>query len=307
MPRTPGRAVLTAVTGPAGELGELAVEPIADRLAGRPTEEVTLLAPVLTRRESTGPAPRTYPAAYRPYPKECEVSTSRLTARLGGLAFGGDYNPEQWDQETWKEDDALMSRARVNLATLGVFSWALLEPEEGRYAFAWLDQQLDRLHSYGVAVDLATPTASPPPWFTLAHPDAMPVTAEGAGLVHGSRDTYCLAAPAYRRAARGIAAALAARYGEHPALALWHVHNEYAAVCYCDHAAMRLPALAPRAPRQPGGGQRGLGDRLLEPALRQLGGDPAAQGHPVAPQSGPGARLPALLVRRGARRLPRAT
>ncbi|WP_331730588.1 beta-galactosidase [Streptomyces sp. NBC_01174] len=165
------------------------------------------------------------------------MSTSRLTARLGGLAFGGDYNPEQWDQETWKEDDALMSRARVNLATLGVFSWALLEPEEGRYEFAWLDQQLDRLHSYGVAVDLATPTASPPPWFTLAYPDAMPVTAEGAGLVHGSRDTYCLAAPAYRRAARGIATALAARYGEHPAVALWHVHNEYAAVCYCDHAA----------------------------------------------------------------------
>ncbi|MEU7297619.1 beta-galactosidase [Streptomyces exfoliatus] len=161
----------------------------------------------------------------------------RLTDRLDGLAFGGDYNPEQWDEEVWKEDDELMRRSRVNLATVGVFSWALLEPEEGRYDFGWLDAHLDRLHANGVAVDLATPTASPPPWFTLAHPDAMPVSPEGTRLTHGSRDTYCLAAPAYRRAARRIADALAARYGDHPALALWHVHNEYATLCWCEHTA----------------------------------------------------------------------
>ncbi|GAA1941776.1 beta-galactosidase [Kitasatospora viridis] len=166
------------------------------------------------------------------------MSTRQLTDRLGGsLAFGGDYNPEQWDPETWKQDDELMRRARVNLATLGVFSWALLEPEEGRYEFDWLDAQLDRLHGNGVAVDLATPTASPPPWFTLAHPDALPVGPDGTRLVHGSRDTYCLAAPAYRLAARRIATALAERYGDHPALALWHVHNEYATICHCDHTA----------------------------------------------------------------------
>jgi beta-galactosidase len=165
------------------------------------------------------------------------MTTRDLTGRLGGLAFGGDYNPEQWDKEVWAEDDELMRRARVNLATVGVFSWALMEPEEGRYDFAWLDAHLDRLHAGGVAVDLATPTASPPPWFTKAHPDALPVTADGVRLVHGSRDTYCLAAPAYRDAARRIASALAERYGRHPAVALWHVHNEYMTLCFCDHAA----------------------------------------------------------------------
>ncbi|KQW07335.1 beta-galactosidase [Streptomyces sp. Root369] len=164
--------------------------------------------------------------------------TSRsLADRLGGLAFGGDYNPEQWDEAVWEEDDDLMRRARVNLATVGVFSWALLEPEEGRYEFAWLDAHLDRLHANGVAVDLATPTASPPPWFTLSHPDALPVTADGIRYTHGSRDTYCLAAPAYRNAARRIAGKLAERYGDHPVLALWHVHNEYATLCHCDHTA----------------------------------------------------------------------
>ncbi|MCX5206294.1 beta-galactosidase [Streptomyces sp. NBC_00237] len=165
------------------------------------------------------------------------MTTRSITDRLGGLAFGGDYNPEQWDEPVWKEDDELMRRARVNLATVGVFSWALLEPEEGRYDFDWLDAHVERLHANGVAVDLATPTASPPPWFTLAHPDALPVTPEGTRHVHGSRNTYCLAAPAYRNAARRIASALAERYGDHPALALWHVHNEYATLCWCDHTA----------------------------------------------------------------------
>ncbi|MEY9965904.1 beta-galactosidase [Streptacidiphilus sp. MAP12-16] len=154
-----------------------------------------------------------------------------------GLAFGGDYNPEQWDEAVWKEDDELMRQARVNLVTVGVFSWALLEPEEGRYDFAWLDAHLDRLHANGVRVDLATPTASPPPWFTLAHPEAMPVGADGTRLTHGSRDTYCLASAAYRRAAVGIASALAERYADHPALVMWHLHNEYATVCYCEQSA----------------------------------------------------------------------
>jgi beta-galactosidase len=154
-----------------------------------------------------------------------------------GIWFGGDYNPEQWDAAVWAEDDALMREARVNTVTVGVFSWALLEPEEGRFEFGWLDDTLDRLHANGIRVILATPTASPPPWFTLAYPDAMPVTREGTRLWHGSRDTYCAAAPAYRRAALRIAGELARRYAAHPALAMWHVHNEYGTRCWCDHAA----------------------------------------------------------------------
>jgi beta-galactosidase len=153
------------------------------------------------------------------------------------IGFGGDYNPEQWDPATWAEDDILMRRARVSTATVGVFSWAILEPAEGDYDFGWLDDTLARLHGNGVTVTLATPTASPPPWFTLAHPDAMPVTAAGIRLTHGSRDTYCAAAPAYREAALRITARLARRYADHPAVTRWHIHNEYGTTCWCDHAA----------------------------------------------------------------------
>ncbi|WP_281897589.1 beta-galactosidase [Micromonospora humidisoli] len=154
----------------------------------------------------------------------------------GRLCHGGDYNPEQWPAATWREDIALMRRARVNLVTVGVFAWSRLEPAPGRYDLGWLDEVLDLLHDGGIRVALATPTASPPPWFSLAHPDALPVTADGVRLHHGSRDTYCAAAPAYRAAARGIAATLAARYAHHPAVALWRVHNEYGTTCHCPHA-----------------------------------------------------------------------
>ncbi|WP_112237894.1 beta-galactosidase [Kribbella monticola] len=153
------------------------------------------------------------------------------------LYYGGDYNPEQWSPEIWAEDMELMRRAGVNLATVGVFSWSSLEPEPGRYEFGWLDQVLDLLHGNGIKVNLATPTASPPPWFSLAHPDALPVTADGVRLLHGSRDTYCVCAPAYREAAVGIARVLGERYRDHPALAMWHVHNEYGSTCHCDHVA----------------------------------------------------------------------
>ncbi|WP_327635825.1 beta-galactosidase [Kribbella sp. NBC_00482] len=156
------------------------------------------------------------------------------------LWYGGDYNPEQWDPGVWKEDVALMRQAGVNLVTVGVFSWSSLEPAPGRYEFGWLDQVLDLLHDGGVSVDLATPTASPPPWFSRLHPEAMPVTADGVRLTHGSRDTYCACAPAYRDAARGIARTLAERYHDHPALAMWHVHNEYGTMCHCSLAASRF-------------------------------------------------------------------
>ncbi|MEV4264333.1 beta-galactosidase [Kribbella sp. NPDC049584] len=156
------------------------------------------------------------------------------------LWYGGDYNPEQWDPAVWKEDVDLMRQAGVNLVTVGVFSWSTLEPSPGQYNFIWLDQILDQLYDGGVSVDLATPTASPPPWFSRLHPEALPVTADGVRLTHGSRDTYCACAPAYREAARGIARALAERYHDHPALAMWHVHNEYGTVCYCSLAAARF-------------------------------------------------------------------
>ncbi|MBZ9645752.1 beta-galactosidase [Streptomyces sp. PSKA30] len=159
---------------------------------------------------------------------------------LTRLAFGGDYNPEQWPETVWQEDVRLMREAGVSMVSVGIFSWALLEPEPEVYDFGWLDRLLDLLHENGIRVDLGTPTVVPPVWFYRAHPEALPVTADGTRYEFGSRGAICHSNADYRAAAANITTRLAERYGSHPALAMWHVHNEYGvpvSACYCDSCA----------------------------------------------------------------------
>ncbi|GAA2204698.1 beta-galactosidase [Streptomyces bangladeshensis] len=159
---------------------------------------------------------------------------------LTRLAFGGDYNPEQWPEAVWQEDVRLMREAGVTMVSVGIFSWALLEPAPGEYDFGWLDRVLGLLHAGGIRVDLGTPTVVPPVWFYRAHPEALPVTAEGVRYEFGSRGAICHSNADYRAAAANITTRLAERYGDHPALALWHVHNEYGvpvSACYCASCA----------------------------------------------------------------------
>jgi beta-galactosidase len=156
------------------------------------------------------------------------------------IAFGGDYNPEQWPREVWADDMRLMAAAGVTFVTVGVFSWSWLEPERGRYDFGWLDDVMGLLDEHGIAVDLATATATPPPWLSAAHPEILPVDRDGRTLWPGSRQAWCPSSPVYRDLALGLTEQLASRYHDHPALAMWHVSNEYAChnlPCYCDTCA----------------------------------------------------------------------
>lgn len=159
-----------------------------------------------------------------------------LTTELG-LLYGGDYNPEQWTRETWDEDMALMQAAGVNLLTIGVFSWAQLEPSPGERTFGWLDDVLDLAHAHGIAIDLATPTASPPPWMGHRFPETLPVDADGVRLAYGSRNQFSPSSQVYRAFARDITRDLVARYASHPAVRMWHVGNEYGQVCHSEESA----------------------------------------------------------------------
>jgi beta-galactosidase len=160
--------------------------------------------------------------------------------RLPRIAFGGDFNPEQWPPEVLAEDLRLMREANVDLVTVGVFAWALVEPRPGAYDFAFFDGLLDALAEHGIGACLATMTASPPAWLARLHPETLPVREDGTVLRPGARQHFCPSSSAYRERAVALARRVAERYGEHPALRLWHVGNEYGChvfTCHCDASA----------------------------------------------------------------------
>ncbi len=160
-----------------------------------------------------------------------------INPKLPKVWYGGDYNPDQWPKEIWLEDMRLFKLAHIDVATLPVFSWALLQPEEDRYEFGWLDEVLDLLAKNGVYVCLATSTGAHPAWMARRYPDILRVDFQGRKRRFGQRHNSCPNSPTYRRFAPLLAEKLAERYKDYPNLVLWHISNEYGGYCYCDNCA----------------------------------------------------------------------
>lgn len=151
------------------------------------------------------------------------------------MFYGGDYNPEQWDHETHLEDLRMFQLAGIDIATINVFSWALIQPDEVTYHFEELDQLINRLYENGVYICLATSTAAHPAWMAKKYPDVLRVDADGRKRKFGGRHNSCPNSPTYRKYSEKIADKLAERYKDHPAVLVWHISNEYGGECYCDN------------------------------------------------------------------------
>lgn len=160
-----------------------------------------------------------------------------INQKLSKIWYGGDYNPEQWDKEIMNEDLRMFKLSGIDVATLNVFSWALSQPNEDTYDFAWLDEIIDRLYEYGTYVCLATSTGAHPAWMARKYPDVLRVDFEGRKRKFGGRHNSCPNSPTYRKYSERIAEKLAEHYKDHPAVLIWHVSNEYGGYCYCDHCA----------------------------------------------------------------------
>lgn len=152
------------------------------------------------------------------------------------MHYGADYNPEQWPEDIWPDDVARMREAGVTMVSLGIFAWSRIQPAEGEFDFDWLDRVIELLHAGGIAVDLATATASPPPWATTRYPEMLPQDAAGATYGPGSRQQYAPSSPVYRRLAGELVRAIGQRYAQHPAVVLWHVNNEYGCHLHADYS-----------------------------------------------------------------------
>jgi beta-galactosidase len=159
-----------------------------------------------------------------------------INPKFPHFLHGGDYNPDQWKHmpEIWDEDMRLMKLAHCNVMSVGIFSWASLEPEEGKFEFGWLDTIMDKLAENGVYAILATPSGARPAWLAQKYPEVLRVLPNRQRILFGARHNHCYTSPVYREKTRLINQKLAERYKDHPALLAWHVSNEYGGECHCE-------------------------------------------------------------------------
>nr|WP_300837997.1 beta-galactosidase [uncultured Acetatifactor sp.] len=165
-----------------------------------------------------------------------------LFPQIGGLIHGGDYNPEQWldRPDILGEDLRLMKKAGINSASVGIFSWSVLEPKEREFHFEWLGKIIDRLYENGIYTVLATPSGARPAWLDKKYPEAMRVNRMGQREHHGGRHNHCMSSPVYREKVAVMDRKLAEAFGSHPGVIMYHISNEFSGECYCEHCIKRF-------------------------------------------------------------------
>ncbi len=156
---------------------------------------------------------------------------------FNGILYGGDYNPNQWPREIWDEDMRMFRDARINSATINVFSWAKIQPAEDRYDFSELDDMVDMLSRGNYEIVLATSTGALPAWMAAKYPEVERTDYEGRHHKFGHRHNACPNSPVFQKYSAALAGKLAERYGSNPHVKCWHISNEYGGECYCENCA----------------------------------------------------------------------
>ena len=149
-------------------------------------------------------------------------------AAVPPLALGTAWYPEQWPQERWEKDLALMEAAHINVVRVAEFAWSTLEPSEGHFELEWLDRAIEQAARHHIYVVIGTPTAAPPAWLTTQYPDVLRVDEDGRPDEHGQRQQFSFSSPRYRTLAHRIAEVLATHYGHNPSVVGWQIDNEIA-------------------------------------------------------------------------------
>jgi beta-galactosidase len=152
------------------------------------------------------------------------------------ICYGADYNPDQWQHapEIIEEDFRLMREANCTSMSVGIFAWTSYQPDESTLTFDWLDRIMDKLAENGMTAVLATPSGSKPMWMSEKYPEIRRVNRDGIRQPSGGRHNHCPTSSVYREKVQEINRALAERYKNHPALALWHLGNELNGDCHCE-------------------------------------------------------------------------
>lgn len=160
------------------------------------------------------------------------------------MLTGTYYYPEQWPASQWERDIKKIADMGFEFTHFGEFAWAAMEPEEGRYEFAWLDEAVRLAEKYGLKVIMCTPTPTPPAWLTEKHPDVLVVNENGIQIQHGARQQASWSSDTYCRYVEKIVSQLAKRYGDNKTVWGWQIDNEPshygAAYDYSDNAQQKF-------------------------------------------------------------------
>ena len=136
------------------------------------------------------------------------------------------YYPEHWDESQWERDFKKMHELGFEFTHFAEFAWAQLEPEEGRYDFAWLDKAVALAAKYDLKVIMCTSTATPPVWMSRKYPEILLKNEDGTVLDHGARQHASFASPLYRELSYKMIEKLAQHYGNDSRIVGWQLDNE---------------------------------------------------------------------------------
>ena len=139
---------------------------------------------------------------------------------------GTPHYPEHVNESYWDNDARRMAEAGFNAARLGEFAWHIFEPREGTFDFDLFDRAITGLGRHGVKTILCTPTATPPRWLTVKHPEILRLDGNGRPMSHGSRQHADTSSPVFREYSRKITQAMAAHYRDNPDVIGWQTDNE---------------------------------------------------------------------------------
>ena len=151
------------------------------------------------------------------------------------ILYGGDSNPEQRTEEIWKKDMEMLPKAGIDIVTLNVFNWAMLQPDEETYDFSELDKTVDRVTKNGMYICMATSTGAHPAWMARKYPDILRTEFNGMKRKFGGRHNSCPNSPTFRKYSVRLAEKLAEHFKDHTNIVAWHVSNEYGGFCYCEN------------------------------------------------------------------------
>ncbi|MBN1925761.1 MAG: beta-galactosidase, partial [Prolixibacteraceae bacterium] len=142
------------------------------------------------------------------------------------MTIGVFYYPEHWPESQWNRDFKNMAEMGFKYVHMGEFSWAFLEPVEGKYDFKWLDKAVSLAAKNGLKVMLCTPTATTPVWMGIHYPETYVMNSDYRRGEHGTRQNNSLANEKFRELSAKIVEAMAKHYGNNPSVWGWQLDNE---------------------------------------------------------------------------------